>query len=255
MMNDISGKKVLITGSSSGMGFETALLAAKLGAYVGLHGMQSASDAADAIAKVKAAGAKDCKYYQYDLTKPNNCKALVADFIKDFGAMHVLVANAGGLGGRRPIGELDVDFYNSVNDLNITSAVFTIDAAIPHLKKSAPSSVVITGSIAAHEGGGPGAALYGATKSYLHAAMRTWVKEQAGNGIRFNCIAPGFIETRFHDDKSADVKATIAGKVPMKRAGKPSEVAPSIMFLASEECSSYITGSVIDINGGLLFAP
>jgi 3-oxoacyl-[acyl-carrier protein] reductase len=151
--------------------------------------------------------------------------------------------------------EMNDEFYDRVMDLNVRSVLMVTKYAIPHLKASAQASgetsaVVSTGSIAGREGGGPGAGIYAASKAWLHNVQRNWVKELTMDGIRFNIVAPGTIDTAFHDDKSDDVKENIANTIAMKRFGKIAELAPSYMFLSSHAASGYITGQILDVNGG-----
>lgn len=150
---------------------------------------------------------------------------------------------------------IDDEFYNRVMDLNARSALMTTKYSIPHLRASAAESgetacVISTGSIAAREGGGVGAGIYAASKAWLHDIHRNWVKEFTKDNIRFNVVSPGTIDTAFHDGKSDELKAAIANGIPMGRFGRIDEVAPTFAFFASHACAGYITGQVLDVNGG-----
>ena len=151
--------------------------------------------------------------------------------------------------------EMNDEFYESVMNLNVRSALMVTKFAIPHLKASAQASgetaaVVSTGSIAGREGGGTGAGIYAASKAWLHNMQRNWVKELTGDNIRFNIVSPGTIDTAFHDDKSDELKANIVNSIAMKRFGRVEELAPSYLFLSSHAASGYITGQILDVNGG-----
>lgn len=110
--------------------------------------------------------------------------------------------------------------------------------------------MILVGLVAAHVGGGPGAGLYGAAKAWLHDIQKNWVSYHSADGIRFNTLSPGTFDTACHADKSAETKAAIARGIPMGRLGRPQEAAPAFLFFASHAASGYITGQVLDINGG-----
>lgn len=254
MINDIKNKKVLVTGSTKGIGLAVAIEFAKQGASVGINSHEMDEHTEKAIAQLKSMGA-DFSYFKNDLTKSGECSELVSNFVEKFGALDVLVNNAGGLGVRAGLENLDDAAYDLVFDLNIRSVIMVTKYAIPHLKASAASngataSVISTGSIAGREGGGLGACLYGGSKSIIHNLHRNWVKEFTGSNIRFNIVAPGTIDTAFHDDKSDELKDKIRSTIPMGRFGTSEECAPTYVFLASHQASGYITGQIIDVNGG-----
>ena len=110
--------------------------------------------------------------------------------------------------------------------------------------------MILVGSIAGHTGGGPGASLYGVGKAALHNIQKNWVDYHTGDHIRFNTISPGTFDTAFHADKTQEVKDRIAGGIPMGRLGQPEDCAPAFLFFASHACSRYITGQILDVNGG-----
>lgn len=254
MFADLANKTVLITGSTKGIGRAAALAFAHQGATIGINSNNKDPAALDLIAELEAAGAQFA-YFQRDLTKSNECKALVEEFVERFGSLDVLINNAGGLGVRKGLESLEDDDFDLVMDLNLRSMIMTTRFAIPHLRASAAqrgetASVISTGSIAGREGGGLGACLYGGTKAMMHNLHRNWVKEFTKDNIRFNIVAPGTIDTAFHEDKSDELKGHIASTIAMGRFGTSEEVAPTFVFLASHAASGYITGQVIDVNGG-----
>ncbi|TKF66844.1 SDR family oxidoreductase, partial [Vibrio sp. F13] len=197
----------------------------------------------------------DVAFFPANLMDTLECERLVKEFTDHFGGMDVLINNAGGLGGRANLENIDDEFYERVMNLNVRSALMTTKFSIPHLRASAAESgqtscVISTGSIAAREGGGVGAGVYAASKAWLHDIHRNWVKEFAKDNIRFNIVSPGTIDTAFHDGKSDELKSTIASNIPMGRFGSIEEVAPTFAFFASHACSGYITGQILDVNGG-----
>lgn len=253
MFRDLQGHRALVTGSTSGIGLAAARLLLESGAHVGFHGRED--NPGDAVQALLAEHAERAAYFCADLTSTDTCGALVKQFVARFGGLDVLINNAGGLGGRRGLESIDDEFYDSVMDLNVRSVLMTTRFAIPHLRDSAQKSgqtaaVVSTGSIAGRDGGGPGASVYAASKAWLHTAQRNWVKEFTKAGIRFNAVSPGSIVTAFHADKDQATLDRIAASIPMGRFGTPDEVAPTYAFLASHACSGYITGQILDVNGG-----
>ncbi|MEZ8635589.1 SDR family NAD(P)-dependent oxidoreductase [Vibrio cyclitrophicus] len=254
MFNDLKGKRILITGSTAGMGLATARIFAKYGAKIGINSRASSPKVDDVIAELKELGG-DVAFFPANLMETSDCEKLVNEFTEHFGGMDVLINNAGGLGGRANLENIDDEFYERVMNLNVRSALMTTKFSIPHLRASTAESgqtscVISTGSIAAREGGGVGAGVYAASKAWLHDIHRNWVKEFAKDNIRFNIVSPGTIDTAFHDGKSDELKSTIASNIPMGRFGSIEEVAPTFAFFASHACSGYITGQILDVNGG-----
>ncbi|MEZ8612474.1 SDR family oxidoreductase [Vibrio sp. 10N.222.51.C8] len=254
MFNDLKGKRILITGSTAGMGLATARIFAKYGAKIGINSRASSPKVDDVLSELTALGG-DVAFFPANLMDTLECERLVKEFTDHFGGMDVLINNAGGLGGRANLENIDDEFYERVMNLNVRSALMTTKFSIPHLRASAAESgqtscVISTGSIAAREGGGVGAGVYAASKAWLHDIHRNWVKEFAKDNIRFNIVSPGTIDTAFHDGKSDELKSTIASNIPMGRFGSIEEVAPTFAFFASHACSGYITGQILDVNGG-----
>ena len=255
MFNDLKGKRVLITGSTSGMGLATARFFAQCGAKVGLNGRSPKSPEIETILDELRETGGEAEFFQANLVESAGCEALVTAFTERFGGLDVLINNAGGLGGRENLEDIDDAFFDRVMDLNARSALMMTKYSIRYLRASALESgetacVISTGSIAAREGGGVGAGIYAASKAWLHDIHRNWVKEFTKDRIRFNIVAPGTIDTAFHDGTSDDLKSTIAGTIPMGRFGRIEEVAPSFAFFASHACAGYITGQILDVNGG-----
>ena len=254
MFDDLRGKRVLITGSSAGIGLAAAQAFARQGACVGLNARKEPAGFDAVLAEMKSGGG-DAAFFPADLSQTAQCEKLLADFLARFGGIDVLINNAGGLVARKPVAEIDDAFFADVINLNVRSAQMLTRFALPHLKAAAQASgetsaVILVGSVAAHLGGGPGASLYGGAKAWLHNVQKNWVSYYTADGIRFNTVSPGTFDTAFHADKSAEVKARISTGIPMGRFGRAEECAPAFLFLASHACASYITGQTIEVNGG-----
>ena len=157
----------------------------------------------------------------------------------------------GGLVARKTIAEMDIEHWNRVMALNTTSFVRVIKAALPYM--SAGGSIVGLASQAGRDGGGPGAVAYAASKGAVMTMTRGLAKE-LGPDIRVNSVCPGMIDTDFHNTfTKPEVRTHVAGITPLKREGTSEDVANLVTYLASDE-AAFITGTNIDINGGLLFS-
>lgn len=248
---DLAGKAVLVTGASTGIGAALAKALGAQGAMVGVH-YHSSKDAAEAVANaVKDAGGQ-AFLVRADASRSSEIARAVEDTAAAFGRLDGLVNNAGGMVGRMAYADMDDAYYDKVMDLNGRSVIAASRAAIPHLKRQG-GFIINTSSIAARNGASNGAGLYGSSKAMVSNITRGMAKELVGFGIRVNAVAPGVIDTPFHERYSteAQLKANIA-TVPMGRVGTPEECVGAYLFLASESLSSYIIGQVIEVNGGQL---
>lgn len=253
MFDDLKGKRVLITGSTQGIGLAVAQAFARCGARVGINGRKAPDNLDSVLKDLNRDG--EAGFFAADLAKTGECERLVEEFVARFGGLDVLINNAGALVARKSLEQIDDAFFDAVADVNMRSALMTTKYALPHLRASAQASgttaaVITTSSIAAHLGGGPGAGLYGAAKAWLNAENKNWVSYHTQDRIRFNIISPGTVDTAFHADKSPEVRAAISEGIPMGRFGTAEEMAPAYLFFASHACSGYITGQILDINGG-----
>ncbi len=241
----------LVTGGGAGLGRACALTLGKRGARVAVHYMKSREGADEVVATLKAAGA-EAAAFQADLTKSADVKALVDAVTARFETIDILVNNAGDLIARQPLLSMTEEFFRSVMDVNLTSAFLMSRAVGPAMVARKSGTIISMSSLAAWNGGGPGAGAYSAAKGAIVSLTKALAKEMSPHGIRVNCVAPGLIgETPFHGRFTApDAFANAAKGVLLGRAGTPDEVATVVAFLASSD-ASFLTGETIEINGGM----
>ena len=251
-ISDIAGKAVLITGASTGIGAALARAFAAQGAWVGLH-YNASADAAQALAAEIAAAGGRVVLIQADMSNGAGARSAVEQAVAAFGRLDGLINNAGGMVRRISYELASEADYDEIMDLNARSVLVASGAAIPHLKAAGAGFIINTTSIAARNGAGGGAGLYGSSKSFVSNVTRGMAKELIPFGIRVNAVAPGVIDTPFHERYSseAQMKAMIAS-VPQGRAGVAEDCVGAFLFLASAALSGYIIGQVIEVNGGQL---
>jgi 3-oxoacyl-[acyl-carrier protein] reductase len=247
IIEDLKGKRVLITGASTGIGAALARAFAAQGGKVAIHYGKSA-EAAKALGKDIGAVA----VVQGDLQKRGQGRRVVAEAVKALGGLDILINNAGALVDRAPIETISDDLVDNILELNVRSVIECTQAAIPHLSMGQGGAIVNVGSIAGNNGGGTGSGVYGGAKAFIHNLTRHLAGELANKGIRVNCVSPGYIETPFHARTPAERKAAMASATKLGRAGTPDDCVGAFLFLASNGMSGYITGQNIHINGGQL---
>ena len=252
MTTDLEGKAVLITGASTGIGAAAARAFARLGSKVVIHYNASREKAEAVAAACEAMGARTA-LVGGDVTQGANVRRIAAEALAAFGRIDVLINNAGGMVGRTRIEDYTEDYLAKVVALNITHVALFMREVIPVMRRQKAGNVINVSSIAARHGGGGGAVVYAGTKGFISTVTRGWAKEVVGDGIRVNAVSPGVIATPFHDRYSTpeQLKAMQA-TIPMNRVGTPEECAGTFVYLASDAMSGYVTGQVIEVNGGQL---
>lgn len=249
---DLAGKAVLITGASTGIGAALARGFAAQGASVGLH-YNSSREAAEAVAQdIQAAGGK-VVLVKADANQSSEMARAVEDAAQEFGRLDGLINNAGGMVARVKYEDMTDAHYDAVMDLNGRSVLAASKAAIPHMKRQHGGFIINTTSIAARNGASNGAGIYGSSKAFVSNVTRGMAKELIAYGIRVNAVAPGFIQTPFHERYSTQeqMRAALA-TIPQGRVGTPEDCLGAYLFLASAALSGYIIGQTIEVNGGQL---
>ncbi|CDP86114.1 MULTISPECIES: SDR family NAD(P)-dependent oxidoreductase [Mycolicibacterium] len=242
-MGQLDGKTALVTGGTSGIGLATARRLAAEGAYVFITGRDRAR-LDEAAASIGAHG------IQSDISKIEDLDTLAEEIGMHGKGLDVVFANAGG-GDFATLAEVTPEHYRDNFDRNVAGTVFTVQKVLPLLNEGA--SIVLAGSTAASEGVAA-FGLYAASKAAIRSLGRTWAAELADRKIRVNTVVPGPIETPgltglAPADQKQDLLDGMASQVPMKRLGRPEEVASAVLFLASDQ-SSFMTGAVLAVDGG-----
>lgn len=251
-MKKLENKVAIVTGGARDIGRAVSLKLASEGAKVVVNYFDNKDDAETTQKMIADLGAESI-IVQGDMTKAEDVKRLVEEAIKAFGQdIHVLVNVVGGIVGRKKITEQDEAWYNFLMDVNMKSCWLCTREVVPHMPRG--GSIVNLSSLAAKDGGGPGASMYATAKGAVAVFTRSMAKELGPDGIRVNAIAPGTIATSFHDRfNTPENRERMKGIYPLRREGDAGDVADLICFLACDD-SDYITGTNIDINGGIFFS-
>lgn len=242
-----SGKNVLVTGGSRGIGAEICKVLASFGLKVWINYRSNPKLADDLKAQIEADGGS-AAVVKFDATNEEDFIAAINLIIQSDGELSYLVNNAGITNDKLAL-RMSIDDFNSVIDANLKSAFIGCKEALKVMSKKRFGSVVNVASIVG-EMGNAGQTNYSASKGGMIAMSKSFAKEGASRNVRFNSVTPGFIATDMTDALSDEIKANYSANIPLKRFGEAKEVATAIAFLLSDY-SSYITGDTLKINGGL----
>ena len=246
---EFKDKKIIVTGSSTGIGFETGIEFLNLGAQVIFHGNQSIDTLEDRI--LKTTESKNYKILKADFTKLSQVEEFMNEAINTLSGLDILVNNAGTMVGRYQLESITEKEFLNIFDLNAKSAYFAIKVASEVFKKQNYGCIVNVSTISASTGGSPGSSVYAASKSFVSGITRSLATELSAYNIRVNAISPGTIATKFHEQYSSPEKLESTRlKIPMKRLGQASDCVGPILFLSSDKLSGYITGQIVEVNGG-----
>ena len=252
---DLCGKVVLVTGGGSGIGAAIAEAFGAHGAKVGIHFHGSREQAvAERTKRICSAGG-DAFSLQADFRSSQAVAETVEQVAAHFGRLDILINNAGSMVGRRRLAEVDDDFIDQVFDLNARSVATACRASLPIFSQQKSGCIINVSSISARTGGSPGSSIYSASKAFVSTLTRSLARELADQHIRVNAISPGTIDTAFHEQFSSREKLNkTQATIPMQRLGVAQDCTGTALYLASNSLSGYVTGQVIEINGGQLMA-
>lgn len=254
MFDDLQGQRVLVTGSSTGIGAAVARGFSACGAAVTIH-FNSSKDQAEALAAELRRRGGEAYLVSGDVSRSAEARRIVESAAAQMGGLNVLVNNAGAMVRRVPLVEVDDTLYDSIMDLNVRSVVMASQAAVPLIVAAGGGAIINTSSIAARNGGSMGTLLYASAKAFVLNATRNMAKELAGKKIRVNGVSPGVIDTPFHERYSTPaLLETMRGTIPMGNLGVPDDCVGSYLFFASNAASGYITGQTLEVNGGQFMA-
>ncbi len=245
----LKGKTAIVTGGGRDIGRAVAEKLASEGASVAINYFSSSKGADEAVEAIEANGGRAIAV-QGDLNQKSDADALVQAAVDAFGGVDILVNNAGGLIARKTVAEMPLEHWDAVMRLNLTSTFLMTQACLAHMKNGA---IVNLASQAGRDGGGPGAVAYATSKGAVMTMTRGLAKE-VGPEIRVNALCPGMIDTDFHNVHTPDAgRRGFEANAPLKRQGVVEDAANLVLFLACDD-SAFITGTNIDINGGMLFS-
>ncbi|NJD02723.1 MAG: 3-oxoacyl-[acyl-carrier-protein] reductase [Ruminiclostridium sp.] len=244
----LKGKTAVVTGSGRGLGKAIALKLAQLGANIVLNDI-AASDTIDVTAEEFKAAGYNVAVTKGDVRNSDDVKAMVSAAVETFGSLDILVNNAG-VTKDKPMAMMSEEDWDLVLDINLKGAFFCTKLAAKQMIKQRSGRIVNIASVAGRYGN-PGQANYSASKAGLIGLTKTTAKEFASRGVTCNAVAPGFIQSKMTDALPEEVRKKYLDYIPLGRFGTPDDVANVVAFLASDE-SGYVTGQVIDIDGGLV---
>ncbi len=252
---DLAGKVVLVTGGGSGIGAAIAEAFGCHGGRVGIHYHRSESKVVSACVARIGAAEGDAISLQADLSSTYAVKKMIDKIMEHYGRLDILVNNAGSMVARRRLEDVDDDFIDQVFDLNARSVVTACQSVLPVFTAQGGGCIINVSSISARTGGSPGSSIYSASKAFVSTLTRSLARELADRNIRVNALSPGTIDTAFHEQFSTpDKLEKTRVSIPLQRLGTADECAGTALYLATDSLSGYVTGQVIEVNGGQLMA-
>ena len=241
---NLENKVAIVTGGNQGIGYATAVSLAAAGANVVIMA-RNAKINREAVNNINNLYPGKASGEEMDVTSKESVKAAFARVYQKFGHLDILVNNAGICNLSQPFEDIDEDKWDQVMDVNLKGILYCVKAVIPVLKKQNSGSIINVASLAGEVGGIATSADYVASKAAVIGLTKSLARYLGQYNVNVNAVAPGFIATEMTKEMSIPVNA-----IPMRRVGRPEDVADGITFLASER-ASYITGITLDINCGV----
>ncbi len=245
-MGTLDGKVALVTGASRGIGRAIALELGKHGASVVVNYRERKEQADEVVQEIRKMGSKAIAI-QADVTKPEQVDAMVGQLVKELGQIYILVNNAGTTADRT-LRRMSKEEWLKVIDTNLNGVFYVTSRAVQSLEAGGGGHIIMLSSIIG-EMGNAGLVNYGSTKAALIGFTKSAAQELVRFNILVNAVAPGFIETDMIANLPDEARQTLLDKTPMRRFGRPEEVATMVRYLVTE--GTYITGQVFNINGGM----
>jgi len=244
----LQGKIALVTGSSRGIGRAIALELAKQGANIAVNYAGSEDKAEEVVQEIKALGVEAIKI-KANVAKEDDVKAMIKEVTKTFGALHILVNNAG-ITRDNLLMRMKVEDFDDVIETNLKGAFLCTKTVTRQMMKQKEGRIINIASIVGVSGN-PGQANYVAAKAGMIGLTKSTAKELASRNILVNAIAPGFITTDMTDILTEEQKEAMLATIPLEKLGEPEDIANVVTFLASDK-SKYITGQTIHVDGGMV---
>ena len=250
-MRRLEGRRAVVTGGGSGIGKASALRLAREGASVLVVGRSA--NTVETVEAIKAEGGAALGMIA-DASLEDNVADIVRRCVRDLGGLEVFFANIGVTGTNTPLFEQSIDEWMEVYRLNTVSCFLAVKHAGPHMAAQRYGSIILTSSAASLRANA-GAISYSASKAAVNSLAQTAANAFAGTGVRVNAVLPGLVETQltrkvFEDARARGVEAKLGHVTPLKRPGRPEEIAAAVAFLASDD-SSYVDGQLISVDGGV----
>ena len=242
-----------VTGSSTGIGAASAVALAREGCRVAVHYNRSEDEAREVVGGISSSGG-EAMLVGGDVADAGEVERMAREIADRYGRLDVLVNNAGSLIERRNFSEMTEELWDRVMDVNLKSVFLCSQAVLPTMKRQGEGRIINVTSVAARNGGGPGAVAYATAKGGVSTLTRAMAKELVSENILVNGVAPGVITTPFHERFTPpEVRERMTAGIPIGREGTPEEVAGAVVFLASP-AADYLVGEIIEVNGGQLMS-